>query len=241
MTGKQHGGRAVDRRLAGWLRPDFWAVVRMADRAAGTYLRGFVVVAALVGFLTFVGLTLSPRLGGPEFRGALALSTFAGALQVVPELGPLLGFFPALLLLAYDPQNAARLPGRLRRRALPGRFRAGRPAAGGAPRRPSGRPHPGRRHPEPGRPVGPAALSADPGLQQRPRPLPARPALGAATPRRDPPRRTAAGHGGRRRPGNRPARVPSVYRRRVAPSPPSTLPTAAAVAPAADPNAAPTR
>ena len=31
---------------------------------------------------------------------------FAGAVQVVPELGPILGFFPALLLLAYDPQRA---------------------------------------------------------------------------------------------------------------------------------------
>ena len=160
----------------------------MADRAAGTYLRGFVVVAALVGFLTFIGLTLSPRLGGPEFRGALALSTFAGALQVVPELGPILGFFPALLLLAYDPQNAlVYLVVYVVARYL-GASVLGRPAAGGAPRRPSGRPHPGRRHPEPGRPAGPPALGADPGLQQRPGPLPPRPALRATASRRDPAR-----------------------------------------------------
>lgn len=106
MTGKRHGAQAVDRRLAAWLRPDFWAIVRMADRAAGTYLRGFVVMAALVGFLMYVGLTLSGRAGGPEFQAALALATFAGALQVIPELGPLLGFAPALLVLADDPQKA---------------------------------------------------------------------------------------------------------------------------------------
>ena len=36
MTDRRHGTAAIDTRLAGWLRPDFWAVVRMADRAAGT-------------------------------------------------------------------------------------------------------------------------------------------------------------------------------------------------------------
>ncbi len=106
LTSKRRGRAATDRVVAGWMRPDFWAVVRMADRAAGTYLRGYVVVAAVVGLLAWIGLTASPQLGGPEFRGALALGVFAGAVQVVPELGPILGFFPALLLLAYDPQRA---------------------------------------------------------------------------------------------------------------------------------------
>jgi predicted PurR-regulated permease PerM len=106
MTSDRRARLAVDRRLAGWLRTDFWAIARIADRAAGTYLRGFVVVAVLVGLLTWLGLMASPRLGGPEFRGVLALSVFAGAVQVVPELGPLLGFFPALLLLVVDPQRA---------------------------------------------------------------------------------------------------------------------------------------
>lgn len=107
MSADRRARLAVDRRLAGWLRTDFWAIVRMADRAAGTYLRGFVVVAFMVGLFTWLGLMASERLGGPEFRGILALSVFAGAVQVVPELGPLLGFFPALLLLAVDPQRAA--------------------------------------------------------------------------------------------------------------------------------------
>ncbi len=106
MTDRRHGTAAIDTRLAGWLRPDFWAVVRMADRAAGTYLRGFVVVAATVGLLVYVGLSLSPQVGGPTFPGRLAIATLAGVLQVVPELGPLLGFAPALLLLVDDPQKA---------------------------------------------------------------------------------------------------------------------------------------
>jgi predicted PurR-regulated permease PerM len=106
MTGKHRGRRELDARLAGWLRPDFWAIVRMADLAAGTYLRGFVVAAFLIGLVAYVGFELSPRVGGPTYPGALALATFAGAVQVIPELGPILGFFPALLLLAASPEKA---------------------------------------------------------------------------------------------------------------------------------------
>jgi predicted PurR-regulated permease PerM len=107
FSSKRRGAAVVDRRLAGWLRADFWAVVRMLDRAVGTYLRGFVVVAFLVGSLTFVGLTVSARLGGPVYPGALALSVLAGTVQVIPEFGWALGFVPALLLLLVDPQRAA--------------------------------------------------------------------------------------------------------------------------------------
>ena len=106
LSNKRRAGAAVDRRLAGWLRSDFWAVVRMLDGAVGTYLRGFVVVAFLVGSLTYVGLTVSARLGGPVYPGGLALSVLAGAVQVIPEFGWVLGLVPALLLLLVDPERA---------------------------------------------------------------------------------------------------------------------------------------
>jgi predicted PurR-regulated permease PerM len=106
MTSNRRGRLLVDRRLAGWLRADFWAIVRLLDRAAGTYLRGFVVVAFVVGVFTWLGLRAATELGGPDFQGPLALAVFAGAVQVIPELGPLLGFIPSLLLLAYDPERA---------------------------------------------------------------------------------------------------------------------------------------
>ncbi len=106
LSSKRRGAAAVDRRVAGWLRPDFWAIVRMLDRAAGTYLRGFVVVGFLVGLLVFIGLTLSARLGGPEFPGALALSVLAGSLQLIPELGWFLGLIPVPILLLIDPERA---------------------------------------------------------------------------------------------------------------------------------------
>jgi predicted PurR-regulated permease PerM len=76
------------------------------DRAAGAYLRGYVVTGVLVGVLAYVGLALSPRIGGPTFQEPLALSTLAGVTQVVPVVGPLLGAAPALLLLPIDPARA---------------------------------------------------------------------------------------------------------------------------------------
>ena len=106
LGSKRRAVVAVDRRLAGWLRPDAWAIIRLLDRSAGTYLRGFVVTAAVVGFLVWLGLTLSPRVGGPTYPGALAVGVLAGAVQVIPEVGPILGFLPALLILAVDPNRA---------------------------------------------------------------------------------------------------------------------------------------
>ncbi len=107
LSSKQRAAAAVDARVAGWLRPDFWAVVRMLDRAAGAYLRGFVVLGFLVGVGTFIGLTVSSRLGGPTYPGALALSVLAGAFQLIPEFGWILGLAPALLLVLVDPERAA--------------------------------------------------------------------------------------------------------------------------------------
>jgi predicted PurR-regulated permease PerM len=100
------GQRAVDRRLAPWLRADFWAIVRIIDRSAGAYVRGYVVIAFLVGLFTYIGLTLAERAGVPLYQSKLALAVLAGMLQVIPELGPLLGYVPAILIAFVSPQRA---------------------------------------------------------------------------------------------------------------------------------------
>jgi predicted PurR-regulated permease PerM len=100
------GQRAVDRRLAPWLRTDFWAIVRIVDRAAGAYVRGYVVIAFLVGLFTYLGLTVAERAGVPVYQSKLALAVLAGMLQVIPELGPLLGYVPALLIAFVSPPRA---------------------------------------------------------------------------------------------------------------------------------------
>jgi len=107
LSQKERAREAADRRLAPWLRDDAWAAFRIADRAMGSYVRGYVVVAALVGLFTWLGLRLSPRLGGPEFDEPLALAVLTGATQLIPAIGPLLGFVPALLLAPIAPDRAA--------------------------------------------------------------------------------------------------------------------------------------
>ena len=106
MSHKNWARIAVDSRITPGLRPDLWAVLAIVDRAAGAYLRGYVVTGFLVGFLTYVLAILVPRLGGPTFGEPLALATFAGVTQVVPVIGPLLGALPALLILAVSPERA---------------------------------------------------------------------------------------------------------------------------------------
>jgi len=107
MTQKNRVRKAVDARLPESVRTDAWTIFAIADRAVGSYLRGYVVAAGLVGSLAYLGAELSPRLGGPEFGQPLALSAFAGLTQLIPIVGPLLGFLPAALLLVVDPERAA--------------------------------------------------------------------------------------------------------------------------------------
>jgi predicted PurR-regulated permease PerM len=106
MTEKHRARTVIDRRMAPWLKQDAWAIAAIVDRAAGAYLRGYVVVAALVGLLVYVGANLSPRVGGPTFQEPLALAVLAGATQVVPIVGPFLGLVPAALILPLDPTRA---------------------------------------------------------------------------------------------------------------------------------------
>jgi len=107
MSQQRRAKLALDARITPGLRSDVWAIAAIVDRAAGAYLRGYVVTAFLVGLLAYVGLVASPRLGGPTFQEPLALATLAGATQVVPIVGPILGAAPALLLLPLDPSRAA--------------------------------------------------------------------------------------------------------------------------------------
>jgi predicted PurR-regulated permease PerM len=106
MSEKRRARLAVDARLAPWLRKDLWAILAIIDRAVGTYLRGYVVTAGLIGILTYIGLNGITKLGGPVFQEPLALAVLAGVTQLLPVVGALLGIVPALLLLPFAPDRA---------------------------------------------------------------------------------------------------------------------------------------
>jgi predicted PurR-regulated permease PerM len=106
LSEKQRAKLAVDNQITPGLRKDFWAVLAIVDRAAGAYLRGYILAGVLVGFLAYVGLSLSPRLGGPEFQHASTLAVFAGLTQVIPIVGPILGLLPVVLAWPTNPDGA---------------------------------------------------------------------------------------------------------------------------------------
>jgi predicted PurR-regulated permease PerM len=106
LSDQRRGHAAINGRLAPWVRQDFWAIVRIIDRIASTYIRGFLVAAVVVGGLTYAGVELIEAAGGPTFEQPLALAVFAGATQLIPEIGPFLGLLPVLLVLPIAPERA---------------------------------------------------------------------------------------------------------------------------------------
>jgi len=106
LNSKRRAQMALQQSIAPGFRQDVIAVLGIVDRATGAYIRGYVVASLLVGALTYAGLALSPRIGGPTFNEPLALATFAGATQLIPVVGPFLGFIPSLLALPISPERA---------------------------------------------------------------------------------------------------------------------------------------
>lgn len=97
-----HGKVAIDRYLPSWLRRDFWATVRIADRSFSSYIRGQLFLGLLVGVLSYLGLTLIEVLGIGTVRIKLDLAVIAGFTEMIPLLGPMLGGIPAVVFGLFD-------------------------------------------------------------------------------------------------------------------------------------------
>jgi predicted PurR-regulated permease PerM len=69
--------------------------------AMGGFVRGTVIIAILVGLLTFIGLTLI------GVRFSLVLGLIAGVLELLPYLGPILASVPMLLVALLDSPTQA--------------------------------------------------------------------------------------------------------------------------------------
>lgn len=82
--------RTINRMLPVWMRPDFWAVVRIVDRAASAFLQGQLIVAATVGVLAYSGIKLLDRVQLSVGADHLLLALVIGILNLVPQVGPFL-------------------------------------------------------------------------------------------------------------------------------------------------------
>lgn len=67
-------------------------VVELLNKAVGGYVRGQLIIATFIGVVVWIGLSL---VGIPS---AAAIGFLAGAFNIVPYLGPIIGATPALLL-----------------------------------------------------------------------------------------------------------------------------------------------
>jgi len=90
-----------DRALPPAWRFDVWAVLRIARRVFGQWVRAQLVLGITVGVFTFIGLLVLSRFVDPIFgRYAVLLSVTAGILELLPIIGPIISAVPAVLLAA---------------------------------------------------------------------------------------------------------------------------------------------
>jgi len=83
------------------IRPDFQCVALITDRILGAYLRGQLLLGLIIGSVTTIGLSIM----GVNY--ALVLGVIAGLFELIPNIGPLLGAIPAVLVaLAQRPSLA---------------------------------------------------------------------------------------------------------------------------------------
>jgi len=92
---KQRGARI----FAPAIRKDVYALFRIVDRALATFLRVRLVLAIVTGVFIYIGMTIAREAGVGEFRFGVAAAVLLGSLQLIPELGFFIGFFPLLLTL----------------------------------------------------------------------------------------------------------------------------------------------
>lgn len=100
------GVEAFDRMLPTWMRDDFWAIVKIFDYVFSNYIRGQIILGFVIGIACWGGLSLL-GLFGFEVRFILLLAVFAGIMEFIPVIGPVVGAVPAILIGLFDSPSTA--------------------------------------------------------------------------------------------------------------------------------------
>lgn len=106
MHDHRAGVAAFDRLLPAWMRNDFWAMTRIFDYVFSNYIRGQIVLSLVIGVASWVGLFVL-SLFGFEVQFMLLLAVFAGIMEFIPVIGPVVGAIPAILLGFFDSPSTA--------------------------------------------------------------------------------------------------------------------------------------
>jgi predicted PurR-regulated permease PerM len=100
--------RSFDASIPPEWRTDADAVIEIVGRVFGSWVRGQVLLGAVVGIATFLGLAVLGAFVDPIFgRFAVLLSVIAGLLELLPIIGPILAAIPAVLIAATAGVEAA--------------------------------------------------------------------------------------------------------------------------------------
>jgi predicted PurR-regulated permease PerM len=89
----------ADRALPAAWRPDVWAIVGIIHEVFGKWVRGQLILGAVVGLASFIGLTILGFVVDPIFgKFALLLAIIAAFGELIPIIGPIISAIPAVLL-----------------------------------------------------------------------------------------------------------------------------------------------
>ncbi|MBK7177776.1 MAG: AI-2E family transporter [Chloroflexi bacterium] len=97
LKDQQAGARALQRLLPDSWLPDLLAVWRIFDRSFRAFVEGLLVLALFVTLFVYIGLILLENLGALSTTFKLGAALFAGMMQLIPTVGPIIVVLVILL------------------------------------------------------------------------------------------------------------------------------------------------
>lgn len=85
----------LDKALHPAFRADFWAIWSLFTRVVGAYVRGTLMLGAIVGVMVVLGMSLL-RWMGFEVPNIFLLAVFSGLGEFIPFIGPIVSSAPAI-------------------------------------------------------------------------------------------------------------------------------------------------
>ena len=107
MSDNRVGARAINQVLPASAQPDFWAIVRILDRTFSAFVRGQLLYGVITAAAIYAGFALLEQMGLSAGNFRLVLAIFAGVMQLVPAVGPVLGTIPAVAVGLTESPSAA--------------------------------------------------------------------------------------------------------------------------------------
>jgi predicted PurR-regulated permease PerM len=90
LKDQREGTQTLNRLLPAAVKADFWAVIRIVDRAFRAFLHGQVSQGFVAGLLTYLVVIALNGGGYLQVEYPLVVTLFVGSMELVPEIGPVI-------------------------------------------------------------------------------------------------------------------------------------------------------